>query len=232
MRNGSQSPRNGKSKPCPAARYTGTPAGRRRSVLRSGRKSNRRCTSNSPPSGQARHASTSLKSARASRSRPSTGPPTSVIGIVSSSSAAAVGHQRQRKRLIGPTRHEQPPFANHAGICNRRRHSRQGQRRLHDAGPGLAVHGQGHRRLLQSGGTVDALFRADKFRAQTAIQPNQVVCLSAPKSQYPGGGDLLAIDSVSTDGTNLTLRRPYKDLGVGMPPGPAAGLDERHVQRS
>ncbi len=56
------------------------------------------------------------------------------------------------------------------------------------------------------------------------VAPNQVVCLSGPKSQYPGGGDLLAIDSVSTDGTNLTLRRPYKDLGIGMPPAPAAGL--------
>lgn len=56
------------------------------------------------------------------------------------------------------------------------------------------------------------------------VSPNQVVLLSGPKSQYPGGGDLLAIDSVSADGTNLTLRRPYKDLGIGNPPAPAAGL--------
>jgi hypothetical protein len=56
------------------------------------------------------------------------------------------------------------------------------------------------------------------------VNPNQVVCLSAPKSQYPGGGDFLAIDSVSSDGFSLTLRRPYKDLNIGMPPGPAAGL--------
>ena len=56
------------------------------------------------------------------------------------------------------------------------------------------------------------------------VQPNQVVSLSAPKSQFPGGGDLLAIDSVSTDGTAITLRRPYKDLNIGMPPVPAAGL--------
>jgi hypothetical protein len=56
------------------------------------------------------------------------------------------------------------------------------------------------------------------------VQPNQVVSLSAPKSQFPGGGDLLAIDSVSTDGTSITLRRPYKDLNIGMPPVPAAGL--------
>jgi hypothetical protein len=56
------------------------------------------------------------------------------------------------------------------------------------------------------------------------VSPNQVVALTAPKSQYPGGGDFLAIDSVSADGTNVTLRRPYKDLGIGMPPAPAAGL--------
>ena len=54
------------------------------------------------------------------------------------------------------------------------------------------------------------------------VQPNQVVALTAPKSQYPGGGDLLAIDSVS--GNSITLRRPHKDLNIGMPPGPAAGL--------
>ena len=54
------------------------------------------------------------------------------------------------------------------------------------------------------------------------VRPNQVVALTAPKSQYPGGGDLLAIDSVS--GNSITLRRPHKDLNVGMPPGPAAGL--------
>jgi hypothetical protein len=56
------------------------------------------------------------------------------------------------------------------------------------------------------------------------VNPNQVVSLTGPKSQYPGGGDLLAIDSVSTDGTAITLRRPHKDLNVGMPPAPAAGL--------
>ena len=56
--------------------------------------------------------------------------------------------------------------------------------------------------------------RTVKFRSR-AIAPNQVVCLSGPKAQYPGGGDLLAIDSVSADGTNLTLRRPYKDLNIG-----------------
>ena len=54
------------------------------------------------------------------------------------------------------------------------------------------------------------------------VKPNQVVALTAPKTQYPGGGDLLAIDSVS--GNAITLRRPHKDLNVGMPPAPAAGL--------
>jgi len=56
------------------------------------------------------------------------------------------------------------------------------------------------------------------------VSPNQVVQLSAPKANFPGGGQLLAIDSVSTDGTNLTLRRLHKDLNVGQPPAPAAGL--------
>jgi hypothetical protein len=54
------------------------------------------------------------------------------------------------------------------------------------------------------------------------VAPNQVVWLSAPKSQYPGSGQLLAIDSVS--GTSLVLRRLHKDLNVGNPPAPAAGL--------
>lgn len=54
------------------------------------------------------------------------------------------------------------------------------------------------------------------------VNPNQVVWLTAPKSQFPGGGHFLAIDSVS--GNGVTLRRPYKDLGVGQPPAPAAGL--------
>lgn len=54
------------------------------------------------------------------------------------------------------------------------------------------------------------------------VSPNQVIWLTAPKSQFPGGGHLLAIDSVS--GNSLTLRRPYKALGVGQPPGLASGL--------
>jgi hypothetical protein len=54
------------------------------------------------------------------------------------------------------------------------------------------------------------------------VHPNQVVWLSSPKSQYPGFGQLLAIDSVS--GSSLTLRRLHKNLNVGNPPGPSAGL--------
>lgn len=54
------------------------------------------------------------------------------------------------------------------------------------------------------------------------VAPNQVVWLTAPRSQYPGGGQFLAIDTVS--GNSVALRRPYKDSGVGQPPGPAAGL--------
>jgi hypothetical protein len=54
------------------------------------------------------------------------------------------------------------------------------------------------------------------------VQPNQVVHLTAPRANFPGGGAFLAIDSVS--GGAITLRRPHKDLGIGQPPSPAAGL--------
>jgi hypothetical protein len=53
--------------------------------------------------------------------------------------------------------------------------------------------------------------------ATNGVQPNQVVWLTAPKTAFPGGGHLLAIDSVS--GSSITLRRPHQDLGVGQPPG-------------
>ena len=58
--------------------------------------------------------------------------------------------------------------------------------------------------------------------ATNGVAPNQVVWLSGPKSNYPGGGQLLAIDSVS--GSSIILRRLYKDLNVGQPPSPATGL--------
>ena len=54
------------------------------------------------------------------------------------------------------------------------------------------------------------------------VNPNQVVWLTAPKSQYAGGGIFLAIDSAS--GNSITLRRPYQGLNVGMPPAPVTGL--------
>lgn len=56
------------------------------------------------------------------------------------------------------------------------------------------------------------------------VKPNQVVWLTAPAPNFPGGGALLAIDSVSTDGTYLTLRRLHKDLNVGQAPAPLNGL--------
>jgi len=58
--------------------------------------------------------------------------------------------------------------------------------------------------------------------ASNGVAPNQVVQLSGPKSSFPGSGLLLAIDSVS--GSSITLRRLHKDLNVGQPPAPAAGL--------
>ena len=58
--------------------------------------------------------------------------------------------------------------------------------------------------------------------AANGVAPNQVVWLSGPKTSYPGGGQLLAVDSVSA--SCITLRRLYKDLNVGQPPAPAAGL--------
>jgi hypothetical protein len=58
--------------------------------------------------------------------------------------------------------------------------------------------------------------------AANGVNPNQVVWLTAPKSQYPGGGHFLAVDSIS--GNSVTLRRPYKNLNVGQPPAPSAGL--------
>ncbi len=54
------------------------------------------------------------------------------------------------------------------------------------------------------------------------VLPNQVVLLTAPKSYFPGGGQILAIDTVA--GTSCTLRRLHQDLNVGQPPAPIAGL--------
>jgi hypothetical protein len=54
------------------------------------------------------------------------------------------------------------------------------------------------------------------------VAPNQVIQLTTPKSQYPGGGALLAVDTVTANA--ITLRRLHKDAGVGNPPAPLAGL--------
>jgi hypothetical protein len=54
------------------------------------------------------------------------------------------------------------------------------------------------------------------------VAPNQVVQLTAPRANFPGGGQLLAIDSVASG--SITLRRLHKDLNVGQPPAPSAGL--------
>ena len=54
------------------------------------------------------------------------------------------------------------------------------------------------------------------------VAPNQVVQLNAPKTSFPGSGQLLAIDTVA--GNTITLRRLHKDIGIGSPPCPAAGL--------
>lgn len=59
------------------------------------------------------------------------------------------------------------------------------------------------------------------FAAQ-GVTPNCIIQLTSPKSQYPGGGQFLAVDSVSNNA--ITLRRPYKDLNVGQAPAPVAGL--------
>ncbi len=71
-------------------------------------------------------------------------------------------------------------------------------------------------------GTPWVLTSASVNFAANGVNPNQVIWLTAPKTQYPGGGQFLAIDSVS--GNSITLRRPHKDLYVGQPPAPGAGL--------
>ncbi len=75
-----------------------------------------------------------------------------------------------------------------------------------------------------SSGTPWVLHSTATNFGSNGVSPNQVVQLSGPKANYPGSGQFLAIDSVSTDGTYLTLRRLHKDLNVGQPPAPAAGL--------
>jgi hypothetical protein len=66
-------------------------------------------------------------------------------------------------------------------------------------------------------GTPWVLTSATVNFASNNVAANQVVWLTAPKSSFPGGGHLLAIDSVSV--SSITLRRPHQDLNVGQPPG-------------
>lgn len=75
---------------------------------------------------------------------------------------------------------------------------------------------------VMTGGSPWVLTSASVNFASNGVSANQVVWLTAPKTSFPGGGQLLAIDSVS--GNTITLRRPHKDLNVGQPPAPAAGL--------
>ncbi|MFI5460371.1 MAG: hypothetical protein ACHRXM_33555 [Isosphaerales bacterium] len=60
--------------------------------------------------------------------------------------------------------------------------------------------------------------------ATNGVATNPVILRSAPKSQYSGGGLLLAVDSVT--GNSVTLRRLHKDLNVRQPPAPAARLTD------
>jgi hypothetical protein len=59
------------------------------------------------------------------------------------------------------------------------------------------------------------------FVAQ-GVLPNMVIQLLKPVANFPGSGDLLAVETVTTD--SLTLRRVGEAVGVGQPPAPAAGL--------
>lgn len=59
------------------------------------------------------------------------------------------------------------------------------------------------------------------FQSQ-GVAAQSVVVLSAPPGNFPGGGHLFAVDSVS--GNSATLRRVGLGLNVGQPPAPAAGL--------
>lgn len=58
--------------------------------------------------------------------------------------------------------------------------------------------------------------------AANQVQPGMVVQLTAPKVVFPGGGLLLAVDSVSPAGA-LNLRKLHQQPGAGQPPVPPAG---------
>lgn len=58
--------------------------------------------------------------------------------------------------------------------------------------------------------------------AAYGVTPNSVVQLTTPKANFGTAGHWLAVNDVT--GGSMTLRRPYKGLGIGQPPAPAAGL--------
>ncbi len=66
------------------------------------------------------------------------------------------------------------------------------------------------------------LYSASVDFASNGVAPNQVVWLTQPKTQFPGGGTLLAVDSIA--GNSINLRRLHQDTGVGQPPAPPGGL--------
>jgi hypothetical protein len=57
---------------------------------------------------------------------------------------------------------------------------------------------------------------------QQGVVPQCVVVLTLPRPNFPGGGHLLAVDSVA--GNSCTLRRVGQPLGIGQPPAPSTGL--------
>jgi hypothetical protein len=59
--------------------------------------------------------------------------------------------------------------------------------------------------------------------ANAGVHAGNVIWLKAPRSQYRNDGELLAVESVGSDGS-ATLRRLGKGASVGQPPAPAAGL--------
>lgn len=62
---------------------------------------------------------------------------------------------------------------------------------------------------------------SNDFAAQ-GLLPNMVVQLLKPAANFPGSGDLLAVETVAAHA--LGLRRVGEAVGVGQPPAPAAGL--------
>ena len=87
--------------------------------------------------------------------------------------------------------------------------------------PAWQLMAQGSDGVLSQGPPWSLTSTSIDFQAN-GVNPNQVVLFTAPKTNFPGGGQLLAIDTVS--GNMITLRRLHKDVGIGQPPCPAGGL--------